>query len=78
MPTIENLDGVRIVIHNGDHRPPHIHALYNEYEVLIGIKTGKVYAGYLPAKQLIKALDWLETNSDLALSVFKELNPQIS
>lgn len=77
MPTIEYRDGVRIVIHNGDHRPPHIHAIYNEYEALIEIETGKVYAGFLPAKQLIKAFEWLKGNSDLALSVFNELNPQI-
>jgi hypothetical protein len=77
MPTVANLDGVKIVIHNGDHRPPHIHAIYSEYETLIEVETMKAQAGYLPAKQLKKAIDWLTGNQELALSVFYELNPQL-
>lgn len=77
MPTIENVDGVRIVIHNGEHRPPHIHAIYSEFEVLIEIETGKIYAGDLPIRQLKKAFDWILGNKDLALSIFNELNPQL-
>jgi len=75
MPTIEIVDGLRIVIHNGDHRPPHIHAIYNEFEVLIEIETGRIYAGDLPTRQLKSAFDWIAGNKDLALSIFYELNP---
>lgn len=77
MPTIEIIDGVRIVIHNGEHRPPHIHAIYGEFEVLIEIETGKIYAGYLPAKQLNKAICWLSENAELALSIYYELNTHL-
>ena len=75
MPTVDVIDGIKINIYNGDHRPPHIHAVYNEYEALIKIENGEVYAGDMPEKQLKKALSWLEGNSEWALSVFYELNP---
>ena len=77
MPTIEYVDGVKIVIHNGEHRPPHFHAIYSEFEVLIEIETGKIYAGDLPPRQLKKAFDWIAGNKDLALSIFNELNPHL-
>jgi len=45
MPKIDEFNGIKIYIYNGDHRPPHIHAIYNEFEVLLTIKTGEIYAG---------------------------------
>lgn len=77
MPNVDNINGIKINIYNGDHRPPHIHAIYNEYEVLLIIETGDIYAGDLPTKQLKLAIDWLAGNSEWALEVFYELNPQL-
>lgn len=77
MPRIDQIDGVKINIYNGDHRPPHIHAIYNEFEVLIEIETMNIYAGELPARQLKKAFDWLAENGEWALEVFYELNPNL-
>jgi hypothetical protein len=77
MPTIKIIDGVKINIYNGDHRPPHIHAVYNEFETLITIERGEVFAGDMPEKQLRKVVKWLETNSEWALSVFYELNSSL-
>ncbi len=57
MPTIENLDGLKIVIHNGDHWPPHIHATYSEYETIIEVESMKAQAGYIPARQFKKVID---------------------
>jgi hypothetical protein len=36
MPTISIFYGIVIQMFWGDHAPPHFHALYAEYEVLIG------------------------------------------
>jgi len=77
MPTIDKIDGIKINVYNGEHRPPHIHAIYNEFEVIIIIENRKIYAGDLPNKQLKKAFDWLSGNSDWALEVFYELNPEL-
>ena len=77
MPNIDSIGSIKINVYNGDHRPPHIHDIYNEYEVLIEIETGDIYAGYLPNKQLKRAYKWLSENSDWALDVFYELNPEL-
>ena len=74
MPTIDYVNGIKINVYNGEHRPPHIHAIYNEFEIIILIENKSVYAGELPNKQLKNVLDWLGDNSDWALNVFYELN----
>ena len=75
MPTIDSFNGIRVHIYNGEHRPPHIHAVYNEFEVLIEIERAIVYSGNLPNRQLKQVFDWLAGNADWALEVFYELNP---
>ena len=77
MPLIDAFNGIKILIYNGDHRPPHIHASYGEYEILIVIGTGRIYAGDLPTKQLKLVFDWLTTNADEALNIFYQLNPEL-
>jgi len=77
MPTIDSFNGIKINVYNGDHRPPHIHASYNEFEVLIAIETKDIYAGELPNKQLKDVFDWLDQNSEWALKVFYELNSNL-
>jgi hypothetical protein len=77
MPTLDTIDGIKIIIYNGEHRPPHIHASYNEFEVLIEIKNSNIYAGDLPNKQLKKVFDWLAGNTEWTLEVFYELNPDL-
>lgn len=77
MPTIDSFNGIKIQIYNGDHRPAHIHTIYNEFEVLIEIQNQRIYAGDLPNKQLRKVFDWLDENSEWALTVFYELNPNL-
>lgn len=77
MPTIDNIDGIKIQIFSGEHRPPHFHANYNEFDVVIEIESGNIYAGDLPNKQLKKTLDWLLGNAEWAREVFYELNPEL-
>jgi hypothetical protein len=77
MPNIDSFNGIKINIYNGEHRPPHIHAVYNEFEILIVIENGEIYAGDLPTRQLKFVFDWLSGNSEWALEVFYELNPEL-
>lgn len=77
MPTIDNFNGIKIHLYNGEHRPPHIHAEYNEFVILIEIETGEIYAGEMPIRQLKLIFDWLSGNSDWALEVFYQLNPNL-
>jgi len=77
MPTIARLGSMKVNIYFGEHQPPHVHFLYNEYEVILELRSGKVMVGYLPLKQLKRAKNWLEENRIMAQQIFKELNPDI-
>ena len=41
-----------------DHNPPHFHAKYGEFEVLIDIKGQRVLEGGLPRRALGHVLEW--------------------
>ncbi|MFZ1678727.1 MAG: DUF4160 domain-containing protein [Saprospiraceae bacterium] len=77
MPTYEIIQGIKIDCYSGDHLPPHIHAIYNEYEALIEIKTGRVYAGSLQGKQLKHAVNYVRTNKEDLLETFYYLNERL-
>jgi len=55
--------------------PPHIHAIYAEYEALIEIRTGNVYSGYLPGKKLRDARAFVLANQTNLLTLWKLKNP---
>ena len=42
-----------------DHIPPHFHAIYNEYEIIVNIDDGEV-KGVMPARALRIVLEWWE------------------
>ena len=52
MPTISAFYGILIQMFWSDHAPPHFHALYAEYEVLINIHTLEVVRGTMPRRAL--------------------------
>ncbi|MDF1931795.1 DUF4160 domain-containing protein [Legionella pneumophila] len=58
MPTISAFYGILIQMFWGDHAPPHFHALYAEYEVLIDIHTLEVVRGSMPRRALALVLEW--------------------
>lgn len=58
MPTISAFYGILIQMFWGDHAPPHFHALYAEYEVLIDIRTLEVIRGKMPRRALALILEW--------------------
>lgn len=78
--------GIRITMYYSDHNPPHFHAEYAGYKALIDILDGKVYKGFLPAKQLKIVLAWCEIHKDELMQNWelsksdkplKEINPLI-
>lgn len=58
MPTISSFYGIMIQIFWGDHSPPHFHALYGEFEVLVNIQTLEVMRGTMPRRALVLVLEW--------------------
>ena len=60
MPTISTFYGILIQMFWNDHAPPHFHALYTEYEVLIDIRTLEVMEGQMPRRALALVLEWAQ------------------
>ncbi len=46
-----------------DHAPPHFHAKYGEYEIIVNILTG-VVEGKFPRRALRHVLEWYECHKD--------------
>lgn len=58
MPEISRFYGIVIKMFFDDHNPPHFHALYGEYEVLIDINTFALFAGHFPPRALGLVIEW--------------------
>ena len=66
MPTISVFYGIVIQMFWRDHSPPHFHALYAEYEVLIDLRDFRVIRGGLPRRAMALVLEWAaERREDL-------------
>ena len=60
MSTISTFFGIMIQMFWNDHAPPHFHALYAEYEVLIDIRTLEIMEGEMPRRALALILEWAQ------------------
>lgn len=59
MPTIATFYGILIQMYWRDHGPPHIHAIYQGYEGLVEIETGRLIGGHLPPNALRIIREWV-------------------
>ncbi|HKC65697.1 MAG TPA: DUF4160 domain-containing protein [Pyrinomonadaceae bacterium] len=64
MPEICRFYGIVIKMFFVDHPPPHFHAEYGEYEALITIADGEVFAGRLPARALSMVKEWVDLHRE--------------
>ena len=60
MPTISTFFGILIRMYFNDHPPPHFHAQYGEYEVVIVIESRMVLEGSFPRRALGLVIEWAE------------------
>lgn len=58
MPEVSRFYGIVIKMFYDEHNPPHFHAEYGEYEVLVNINTLAIIGGRLPARALGMATEW--------------------
>jgi hypothetical protein len=77
MPTLCIIDSIKLEIYAHDHPPPHFHARYAEFEVLIEIKTLQLYAGTIPAPISKKIIAWAKQKGEQSflLENYLRLNP---
>ena len=76
MPEISRFYGIVIKMFFDDHNPPHFHALYGEYEVLIDINTFAVFAGNLPPRALGLVIEWATLHQDELLDDWEKARVQ--
>ena len=55
----------------GDHAPPHFHALYGEFEVLINIRTLEILRGTMPRRALVLVLEWASLHREELMEDWK-------
>ncbi|MCB1174163.1 MAG: DUF4160 domain-containing protein [Leptospiraceae bacterium] len=60
MPVISEFFGIKVMMFWADHAPPHFHAQYGEFKVLVAIEYATVLQGVFPARQLKILLAWCE------------------
>lgn len=73
-------NGITYIIHTnetGKHNKPHLHAKYQNDEVVIELKTGKVLAGTLSPTQNRAASEWVKRNDALVRDRWNELTKGI-
>ena len=71
MPTISTFYGILIQMFWGDHVPPHFHALYGEYEVIINIRTLEIMKGFMPRRALALVLEWASLHREELMEDWK-------
>jgi hypothetical protein len=79
MAQIHVINSVKICLYSRDHNPPHIHAIYAEYEALVVIADGKVLRGDLPNAQLHEVREWLSNPNvkKRLVEMFHKMNPSL-
>jgi len=63
MPEISRFLGIIIAMFYKDHAPPHFHAKYGEYEIIVDVSAG-VVSGEFPRRALSHVLEWYELHKD--------------
>lgn len=77
MAEISRFYGIIISMFGNDHNPPHFHAIYNEYRVLIEIETGEILQGSIPSKQLKYIQVWADIHKVELMENFNKLRNDI-
>ncbi len=67
MPSISMFFGIVVYLYyldNSQHHLPHIHAKYQDDEVIVSISDGEILDGKLPPNKLKLLLAWMEIHKD--------------
>lgn len=70
MPIISRFLGIAIAMYWSDHSPPHFHAKYGGYEIIVNIPAG-VVEGKFPKRALQHVLEWYGFHKDELLEDWK-------
>ena len=74
MPTLHRIGAISIRIYADDHRPPHIHIVSPDFEMIVSLSDGSIMAGEARYAEIIEALDWVSANRERLTSLWIALN----
>lgn len=63
MPELCRFLGIVIFMNFQEHNPPHFHAKYGNYEIIVEIKTG-IVEGKFPKRALSLVMEWYEIHTN--------------
>ena len=72
MPVVSTFYGIIIKMFFRDHNPPHIHAVYGEYNALIDILSLDLIEGDLPPRALKLVQEWGGKYQDTLLEMWNK------
>ena len=61
VPEISRFLGIVVHMYYREHAPPHFHARYGEYAIVVQIETG-IVQGRFPRRALQLVLEWLDVH----------------
>ena len=61
MPEISRFFGIVVKLNTNDHSPPHFHAEYGDYEIVVDIESG-IVEGKFPRRATQHVLEWFEAH----------------
>ncbi|MGB9720566.1 MAG: DUF4160 domain-containing protein [bacterium] len=73
MPEISRFYGIVIYIFYREHQPPHFHAVYGDFEVLIEIDTLSILAGRLPPRAMGLVIEWAMIHQEELRKVWQQV-----
>ncbi len=72
---VGQLKGIEFIIHTNEqgHNRGHIHAKYQDKEVVISIPDGRIMEGNIPPAKQKLAAEWVKSNSEFLTKKWNEL-----
>lgn len=59
MPEISRFYGIVIAMFYNEHNPPHFHANYGEFKIVINIED-EIVSGFMPKRALNLIFEWMD------------------
>jgi hypothetical protein len=67
MPAISMFYGIIVYMYfldNKQHKKPHIHAKYQDQEIVVAIPEGEILEGTIPSSKIKLLIAWIELHRD--------------
>ena len=74
MPTLRRFGAVTLRMYADDHRPPHVHIVGPDFEVLVRLADLAIIAGTARPSQIAEAMAWAAANGAALTAKWVGLN----